>query len=97
MSNRVDYTAMGRRLRERRRALRLTQEKLAERVGISSSFIGHLERAEKIPSLMTVADLCSELDVSMDELVLGKHNTRCDRAECPLYMEIRRVLDDYRA
>ncbi len=93
----IDYTALGKRMRERRRALLLTQEKLAEQANISPSFAGHLERAEKIPSLATVADICKALDVSIDYLVLGKHNTRCDRAECPLYAEVRRVLDDYRA
>ena len=45
----VDYRAMGDRLRERRRAMKLTQEELAERIDISASFVGQLERAEKPP------------------------------------------------
>lgn len=97
MLNGVNYKAMGRRLRARRQALKLTQEKLAERVGISTSFVGHLERAEKIPSLATIADLCAALDISMDFLVLGKRNTRCDQVQCALYEEIRSVLNTYGA
>ena len=59
----VYYRAMGDRLRERRRAMKLTQEELAERIDISASFVGHLERAEKTPSLDTVAALCAALEV----------------------------------
>ena len=44
-----DYGAMGARIRACRRELKLTQEKLAERVGISNSFVGHIERGEKRP------------------------------------------------
>ena len=91
----VDYRAMGDRLRERRRAMKLTQEELAKRIDISASFVGHPERAEKTPSRDTVAALCAALEVSMDWLVWGKHSIRCDRNGCPMYDEIRRVMDSY--
>ncbi len=62
----VLYSEIGRRIRARRVELRLTQEKLAEMAGISASFVGHLERAEKTPSVDTLARLCVCMRLSMD-------------------------------
>ena len=86
----LDYAAMGRRIRERRIALHLTQEALAEMAQVSTSFIGHLERAEKIPSLETVARLCNKLGMTADYLVFGRE-TRCD-GNCTLYAELLAIL-----
>lgn len=90
----IDYFAMGQRIRARRRELGLTQEKLAERVDISPSFVGHLERGEKIPSLDTVARLCSCLDASMDDLALGRRQT-CDKEKCELYEELKNLMNAF--
>lgn len=92
----VDYAAIGRRIRARRTALGLTQGALAARVGVSASFVGHLERAEKIPSIETLARLCACLSVSMDALVLGRQQA-CDRENCALYGDLRRLLAAYSA
>ena len=54
--NLVDYVAIGKRLRSRREAMRLTQEALAGSAEVSTSFIGHLERGEKKPSLETIVE-----------------------------------------
>ena len=67
----LDYIAMGDRIKERRQALELTQGTLARQTGVTTSFIGHIERGEKLPSLETMARLSLALDVSLDWLVLG--------------------------
>ena len=87
----IDYAAIGARIRRRRVEMGLTQEQLAERAAISTSFIGHLERAEKVPSLETVARLCDALDVDADYLLRGRRN-RCDRQGCALYDELAGLL-----
>ncbi len=87
----VLYSEIGRRIRARRVELRLTQEKLAEMAGISASFVGHLERAEKTPSVDTLARLCVCMRLSMDYLVMGKRQA-CDREACALYEDLQRVL-----
>lgn len=43
--------SIGRQIRSRREANRWTQEELASRVGLSVSYIGMLERGEKLPKL----------------------------------------------
>lgn len=65
----MDYSAIGKRVRIRRKALGLTQEKLAEIVDVSTSFIGHIERGSRKLSVETLYDLCKALDVSADFLM----------------------------
>lgn len=91
MGNNLDYRAMGERVRQYRRTRGMKQEELAERVGVSCSFIGHIERGEKKASAETIVSLCAVLDISTDYLLLGKGND-CDRQRCPLYEEFAAML-----
>ena len=68
----MDYQAMGRRIRQRRRWLDMTQEKLAEAAGLSTSFVGHIERGSRIPSVETLWTICKALKISMDKIVAGE-------------------------
>lgn len=60
----VDYQDLGLRVRDARKAKHLTQEQLAEKVGISSSFMGHIERGTRIASIDTLVSICNVLAVS---------------------------------
>lgn len=91
MGDNLDYQAMGERVRQRRRACGMNQEQLADRVGVSCSFIGHIERGEKKASAETIVSLCAALEISTDYLLLGKAND-CDRQRCPLYEEFAAML-----
>ncbi len=92
----VQYAAMGQRIRQRRRELRLTQERLAEYADISAAFVGHLERGEKTPSVETLARLAEVLDVSLDFLVFGRKQ-HCRREQCALLEDLRGLLAAYGA
>lgn len=65
----MDCKAFGGRILLRRKAMRMTQEKLAELVGVSTSFIGHLERGSRMPSVDTVCALCRVLELPSDYLL----------------------------
>lgn len=65
----VDYKDFGTRVRAARRRLGMTQEELAEKVGISSSFLGHIERGTRIASLETLVLLCNALHVTPQALL----------------------------
>lgn len=58
------YEDFGRRVRQQRSALQMTQEKLSEKAGISLSFLGHIERGTRKASLDTVVRLCNAMGVS---------------------------------
>ncbi len=60
----MDYKDLGTRVRAMRRHMGLTQEELAERIGISASFLGHIERGTRVASLETLVSLCNVLQVS---------------------------------
>lgn len=92
----LDYRAMGERVRQSRRAKGLTQEQLAERVEVSTSFIGHIERGEKKASAETIALICVALDVGADYVLLGVRND-CDRQDCLLYEDLEALLARYKA
>lgn len=96
MPTELDYRAIGNRLHDSRRSVNLTQAELAAKVAVSASFIGHLERAEKIPSLETMTRLCQCLNISLDWLVLGRKGSGCDRRRCPLYRDLARLEAEYR-
>lgn len=65
------------RLKEARKAKKLTQKELAERLGITENNIGHYENGRNKPPFEIILKLCMELDVSADWLldIQNKHNT----------------------
>ena len=71
----MDYTALGKEIRELRRKRGLTQEKLAELADVSVPYISHLERGTKKPSLAVLIRLAEGLDVTVDRLLSGNQAT----------------------
>jgi len=65
----VDYQAMGRRMRMKRRYLRLSQEDVAKKINVSTSFYGNVERGVRIPSVDTLVDIAIALGVTPDFLL----------------------------
>lgn len=67
----LDYSRMGMRIRQVRKARGWSQEELAKRCGISMSFLGHIERGTRIMSLETFVNICAALDAGADEILWG--------------------------
>jgi len=67
----MDYTAMGKRIRQERERQKMTQAELAAMIGRSTSFCGHLERGSRIPSLETLVRASQALGMSLQYMVLG--------------------------
>lgn len=65
----LDYSSIGKNIRQCRQERRLSQEQLAERVNVSANYIGMIERGEKIPSLETFLALTNALETSADRLL----------------------------
>lgn len=66
---------LGARLRALRRARGFTQERLAERAGLSYKFVGEIERGQGNPTLATLVALAEALDVDVVDL-FGPAETR---------------------
>ena len=71
----VDYRSIGGRIKQRRRAAGMTQEQLAEKVGISASFLGHIERGTRVASLETLVAICNTLNVTPEYLLSASLHT----------------------
>lgn len=72
----MNYELLGRHIREQRKEKRLTLEQLAEKLDVSTTFIGQIERAKGIPSLETLVKIANVLEVSIDSLLFGDLNKK---------------------
>ena len=59
---------LGKRIREIRKRQALSQEKLAERAGISAQYVSNIERGTENPTLDLLLRLAEALKVSLGEM-----------------------------
>lgn len=67
----INLKEIGLRIRKEREKLGLSREKFAEIVGLSSYYIGQIERGDRNMSLETLIKICSSLTVSIDYILKG--------------------------
>ena len=60
--------AFGKRVRELRNALDVSQEELAHRAGVHYTYLGGIERGERNPSLVNIGRLSAALKVPLADL-----------------------------
>lgn len=73
----MDYNALGKRIREERKRLNLTQAELAEAIDISDTYMGAIERGERSLTLDTLVRLVNRLGVTVDYM-LSESVSDCD-------------------
>lgn len=62
------YKILGINIKQRRKALHMTQQELADKIGISLNFMGKIEVAFSKPSLDTVILIAKALDTTVSDL-----------------------------
>lgn len=65
----IDYLDIGSRIRAERTKQNISQEKLAEMVGVGTTHISHIETGNTIPSIKTFVAIINALNISSDELL----------------------------
>lgn len=65
----MDYYAIGQRIRKVRKARGLSQEELAEKIGISVTHMSHIETGNTKLSLPVFVELADTLEVRTDDLL----------------------------
>ena len=65
----MEQHTLGQRIRRERQNLHLTQEQLAEKLNVSSTYIGFVERGERNLTLNKLSLLADILGVSIDYLL----------------------------
>lgn len=68
----MEQVKTGKFIAKKRKELNLTQEQLAERLGVSNKTISKLETGKCMPDYAVVKNLCEELKVSVSELMDGE-------------------------
>lgn len=66
---------LGKRIKEARKLAKLTQEKLAEKINISTVYLGEIERGNKMPSIPVFIAIAEALNVSCDYLLRDSADT----------------------
>ena len=60
--------SIGKRIQKRRKEMDLTQEGLAEKIGISRAYMGYIEQGRNAPSLEVLEKIAKLLKLSLKEL-----------------------------
>lgn len=76
----IDYTVIGKRIKSRRQKLNITQEKLADHVGISVVYLSKIENGRVYPTLETLSNICTELDTEISAILTNTEIARKDYA-----------------
>lgn len=69
-------TLLGARIKELRKRSGLSQDQLAEKVGIESKYLSRIEVGKRQPSLETLEHIADSLQVEMKELFNYFHHDR---------------------
>ncbi|MBQ8087480.1 MAG: helix-turn-helix transcriptional regulator [Clostridia bacterium] len=90
----MDYKALGKRIKTRRKQLKMTQEALAGKTDVSASYIGHIERGLKHCSLDTFVCICNVLQISPEALLQESVESALLDVSEALTVEERSILHD---
>lgn len=86
----INFILIGKRINEVRHGKKISQADLAERAGLSVSFISYIETAVKQASLTSLVNIANGLSVTVDSLLNGNHKE--DPAE--YVSEVNQLLSD---
>ena len=68
----MNQTAIGSYIAKKRREMNLTQEQLAEKLGVSNKTISKWENGKCMPDYSIIEELCETLSISLPELMDGE-------------------------
>jgi transcriptional regulator with XRE-family HTH domain len=81
----MDLKAVGQRIQLARIDKKLTQEQLADRVGLTPSHISIIERGEKATKIDNFVAIANELEVSADSLLVDVLTNSVESVENELW------------
>ncbi len=85
------YVVLAGRVRYERARAGLTLENLAERAGISDTFVAHIETGRRKPSLITVHRLATALSLPLSDL-LREDAQSLPKADVPFLNHVARII-----
>ena len=85
MSKNVIYEKVGKRVKEVRKKSGLTQEDLAEKIGVSATYISSIERGLSFPRGEVLVGILNALNVSSDLVFCDVVGASLKQRSCLLY------------
>lgn len=67
----IDYTVVGKRIKEARKSMNRTQEHLSEFLSVSTVYVSRIERGSTKINLETLVKVCTFLNVSTEFILSG--------------------------
>ena len=67
----IDYNVIGERIKLARKACNMTQETLAEKMGVSIAFLSRIERGSSQINLKRLSQICDILDTTEGAILNG--------------------------
>jgi transcriptional regulator with XRE-family HTH domain len=86
----INFHDIGSRIRAARKKQNLSQEKLAEMVGVGTTHISHIETGNTTPSIKTLIAIINALGISADELL----RNQLHKAKHVLEGELAEIIHD---
>ncbi|MBR2139035.1 MAG: helix-turn-helix transcriptional regulator [Bacilli bacterium] len=77
----MNQIKIGKFITKMRKEKKLTQEQLAEKMGVSINAVSKWERGLSFPDVSLYKKLCEELEISIEELINGEKSTGEDSTE----------------
>lgn len=68
----MDQEKIGKFISELRKAKKITQQELAEKIGVTDRAISNWENGRRLPDYSILKSLCKELNVTINELLSGE-------------------------
>lgn len=94
VKTKIDYKAVGERIKNSRLDKNMTQDTLAELIDVNSSFISNIERGKTKMSTETLASIARSLYISVDYLLFGEVSLEHDQYTNIAVLEIKELLRD---
>ena len=84
---------VGKKIREIRKNRGLSQEALGEKAGLSSNYIGQIERGQKQVTLTTLARIAKSLRIDVSVLFEGVSEKTKQDEDLKLLLELAKILN----
>lgn len=84
----LDFALIGKKLKEARIKKNLTQDYVANSVGVNVSHISNIENNRVKVSLSTLVGICNALDITVDYILSDEYNTPSSSIEQEILHEL---------
>lgn len=81
----IDFCLIGERIKQARKVKGWTQEDLAEKIDVAVAYMSRIESGRTQINLTRLAQLSTELDVSIEELITGVNKSAKNYLDKDLY------------